>query len=67
MSSYRVNLGPRAEAELKRIVEALRLKSKEEAIQKALSLLNFVSKEIEDGSNLVMENKDKKIRTEVEL
>ena len=67
MSSYRVNLGPNAERELNEIIKSLHLKGKEEAIRKALSLLNFVAKQKRRGSVLVLENQQEHTKTQVDL
>lgn len=65
MALYKIKVTPQAEEELRQAASFLGLKSGEDVILKALSLINFVAKEMHEGGKLVIENEKLNVRKEI--
>lgn len=66
MASYTLSLDPKAEFELAIAMRGFQIKYPEMALRKALSLFNFLGKEVLNGGQIVVINKKRKTRTEIE-
>jgi hypothetical protein len=66
MVLYKINVSHSAEAELKHTANILGLKTEEDVIIKALSLIKFVAEEMREGGKLIIENAARHSRKEVD-
>ena len=63
MSRFTIEFSDKADKEMEEVAKKLDVKSKVEVLRKALSLLNFVTKE--EGNKIVVENEKLNTRREI--
>ena len=65
MSRFTIELTPEADKGLEEVRQRLGATTKADVIRKAISLLNFVVQERQEGGRLIIENSKKDVRKEV--